>query len=543
MAAKKQNYVQGAAILAITIAIVKVIGLLYKLPLLNIFDDDATADFNIAYSVYSLLLTISTAGVPVAISRMISASVSTGRIKQANRIFSVAMPTFAAVGALCALIMMVFAAPIASFMENPGAKESIFILGPAVFFCCIIAVYRGYTQGHEDMVPTSVSQIIEVLCKLIFGLGFAFLFVKLNLSSGLVAAGGISGAVIGLGVGIPVMAYYKRKCSKELVVDPVSVDNSVMSSKDTLKHLLMISIPMTLSSSLLNIITLVDVKVVMYQLKNALGLSLSAANAEYAAFTRAHTIFTLPSSLIVSISVSVVPAIAAAIALKKYKESAGIMSSSLKLMNLFALPAGMGICVLSDPIYRVFYWYHAIDGSSNGPLILAIMGIASYFVCFQLVSTALVQASGSERVPLISMAVGSVVKLIINWTLVGTPSIGIIGAPISTLVCYMLISIINMIGLMRKAPVKPKLGPAFIKPLICTGIMGAAAWGVYGLLTVVGGGVLSGGRIQMGIAMMLAIIVAVIVYGILIIVTGTITKEDMKLVPKGDKIASILHLK
>lgn len=543
MSEKKQSYVQSAAILAITIAIVKVIGLLYKLPLLNIFDDDATADFNIAYDVYSLLLTISTAGVPVAISRMISAAVSTGRKKQADRIFAVAMPAFAVVGAVCALIMMVFAGPIANFMENPGAKESIFILGPAAFFSCIISVYRGYTQGHENMIPTSVSQIIEVLCKLIFGLAFAVVFVKLGLSSGMVSAGGISGAVIGLGIGIPFMAYYKNKCSREYAIESIDTDDSVMSYKNTLKSLLMISIPMTLSSSLLHIITLVDVKVIMYRLKNALGMTLSAANAEYAAFTRAHTIFTLPSSLIVSISVSVVPAIAAAIAMKKYKESAGIMSSSLKLMNLFALPAGVGICVLAEPIYRVFYWNHAIEGSANGSLILAIMGIASYFVCFQLVSTALVQASGSERVPLISMAVGSIIKLIINWTLVGMPSVGIIGAPISTLVCYMIISVINMAGLIRKTPVKPKLTPAFIKPLICTAIMGACAWAVYGLLSAYGGSLFSGGRIQMALSMGIAIIAAIVIYFILIVVTGTITREDMALVPKGEKIANILHLK
>ena len=539
MAAKKTNYVQSTAILAATVIVVKIIGAIYKIPLYNILDDRGAADFNIAYQVYSLLLTISTAGVPVAISRLISAANSTGRIKQANRIYSVAMPTFTAVGIVCAAVMMIFCRPIANFMGLPGAAESIFMLGPAVFFCCIIAVLRGYSQGHEDMVPTSISQVVEVVCKFVFGISILLLLCKLGFSSDIQSAGAISGVVIGLGLSIPIIAVYRRRAIKTNAYGLVSLDDSVMSKKATLKELLIISIPMTLSSSLLNIITLIDAKVITYRLSNALMLTQAEVETEYAVFSKAHTLFTLPSSLIVSISISVVPAIAAAIALKKYKETAGIMSSSVKLMNLFALPAGVGMCVLAYPLYTVLFG----SGDANGPMVQAIMGISSYFVCFQLVSTALVQASGHERIPIIAMAVGSAVKMVINWVLVGTPGVGILGAPISTLFCYMIISLINMVGLMIKLPVKPKLASAFIKPLICTGIMGACAWSVYGLLSAYGGSLFSGGRLQMALSMGISIVAAIVIYFVLIIVTGTITKEDMALVPKGEKIAKLLHIK
>lgn len=537
--AKNKSFVKGTAILAATVIIVKLIGAIYKIPLYNILDDEATTYHGIAYMVYSLLLTISTSGVPTAIARMISSASSTGKQKQAQRIFKVALPAFGIIGAVCGILMMVFCKQIAEFMETPGAYQSIFILGPAVFFCCMVSVYRGYSQGHEDMVPTSVSQMIEVICKLAIGLPIALMFLNWGMSAGNVAAAAISGSTVGLGITIPILAYMRRRAIKNNSYDLVDSDPTMLSKRDTAKELFRISVPMTLSSSLLSLLSLVDTKVIMYHLKNTLNLVDSAVEMQYSAYTRAGTLYNLPSSILVSIAVAIVPAIAAAIALKKYKESANLMSSALKLMNLFALPAGVGLCVLSTPIYQVLYW----DGNELGPRVLALMGIASYFVCFQVISTSLVQASGYEKLSMISLPVGSVLKLIANWILVAIPALGILGAPISSIICYAFIALFDMTALLKRVPVKPQLAQAFVKPLICTGIMGVCTWAVYGVMANVAGGYFSSGRIPMAIAMIIAIIVAVIVYAVMIIVTGTLTREDMKLVPKGEKIADILKLK
>ena len=537
--AKNRSFVRGTAILAATVIIVKLIGAIYKIPLYNILDDEATTYHGISYLVYSLLLTISTSGVPTAIARMISAASSTGKLNQAQRIFKVALPAFGIIGAVCGILMMVFCKQIAVFMEVPGAYESIFILGPAVFFCCIVSVYRGYSQGHEDMVPTSISQIIEVICKLAIGLPIALLFVNWNASSGRIAAAAISGVTIGLGLTIPILAFLRRRTIKNNTYELEDTDPQVLSKKDTVKELFRISIPMTLSASLLSLLSLVDTKVIMYHLHNTLLLPENIVEHQYSAYTCANTLFNLPSNILVSIAVAIVPAVAGAVALKKYKESANLMSSSLKLMNLFALPAGVGLCVLASPIYQVLYW----DGNPYGPQLLSIMGIASYFVCFQIISTSLVQASGYEKVSLISLPAGSVLKLLCNWCLVAIPAVGILGAPISSLICYAFISLFNMVALVKRVPEKPKLFSAFVKPLICTAVMGVCAWAVYGVLSSVAGGYLSSGRFLMAIAMAASIGVAVIVYFVMIIVTGTLTKEDMKLVPKGDKIASVLKLK
>lgn len=539
MAAKKKNFVEGAAVLALTIAIVKVIGFLYKLPLYNLLDDSGAAYFGVAYNVYSLLLTISTAGVPVAISRMIAGENANGRIRQSERIFSVAMPTFVVVGAVFGGFMMVFCKQIANFMEEPGAYQAIFTLGPAVFFCCVIAVYRGYTQGHEDMLPTSITQISEVAFKFVFGLSLAYILLRSGASSGIVVSGAILGVVLGLGASVPIMVWYRRRAARRNSYQLVCTDESVNGRGETLKEMFRIIIPMTLSSSLLNLLTLIDVKVVLNRLRQGLQLSDLAVDTEYATFTKAHSLFTLPSSMIVAISISVVPAIAAAIAVKKYKEAGEVMSRSLKLMNLFAMPAGVGMCVLAGPLYYVFYG----KGSIHAGAVLAIMGIASYFVCFQLVSTALVQASGHERIPLIAMAVGSVLKVIINYTLVGNPHFGIIGAPISTLVCYLMISLVNMVGLQLQLPERIPIRKAFAKPFLCTVIMGVAAYGSYHLMTGLAAGLFTGSRFRECLALVLAIGIAVVVYALAVVFLGAITAEDMKLIPKGEKIAAKLHLK
>ena len=209
------------------------------------------------------------------------------------------------------------------------------------------------------------------------------------------------------------------------------------------------------------------------------------------------------------------------------------------LMNLFAMPAGVGMCVLAAPLYYSLYG----TGSVKATVVMAILGIASYFVCFQLVSTALVQASGHERIPLIAMAAGSILKVIINYTLTGHPAFGIVGAPISTLVCYLTISLVNMIGLKIRFPEKIPLGTAFLKPVLCTALMAAAAVGSFAVMKLIGLGDIGGGRLKVTVGLIISIGIAVVVYFLAVILLGAVTREDMEMLPKGEKIAEKLHLK
>jgi stage V sporulation protein B len=211
----------------------------------------------------------------------------------------------------------------------------------------------------------------------------------------------------------------------------------------------------------------------------------------------------------------------------------------MKLVVMVAMPAAAGIMVLANPIMISLY----NDPRQLTATILIILGAASFFVCFQLVTTAILQANGHERLVMISFLVGAVIKITLSYILVANPNIGILGSPIGTLVCYITISSMNVIILFAKIKDRPKLRYVFFKPVICCSAMAACAFVIYRLLHVFASGLFGGGRMAVTVFMSGAILLAVAVYGILIIATRTITTEDMKLVPKGEKLVKLLKIR
>ena len=533
---RKQNYLTGAAILAATVAITKVIGAIYKIPLYNLLGDEGTTHFQVTYSIYNLLLTIATAGVPVALSRLISSARAVGRINQAKRIYSVGMMTFGLVGIVGMLAMFVFAQPLADIMNDHQVAGGVRCLAPAVFFACIVSVYRGYSQGHNDMVPTAISQIMEVLCKLVFGLAIAWYLSQLGKGSADVAAGAIVGVTIGLGLSIPIMAAYKRKIARR--ENPGPGTDTPNSPSDTLKQIIKVSIPITLGSSILNIITLIDTKLVLGRLQSGAGFSYDEATVLYGVYSKGLTLFNVPSSFITPIAVSVVPVIAAAIASRRRGQTKGTIESCMKLTNLLAMPAAVGLTVLSEPIFHVLY----PNSNENGPGLLAMLGIASFFVCTYLITNGILQASGHEKLALVALPMGGIIKIAVNWFLVGSRDVNIAGAPIGTLACYIAITAMNIIFIAVKLPEKPNLLKITLRPAVCSGIMGVLAAAVYGLADKFLMGFV-GGRMGMLVCLALAIGIAIVVYLVLIIALRAVTREDVLLLPKGEKIARILKIR
>lgn len=532
---KNSSYLTGAAILAATIVITKIIGAIYKIPLYNLLGDEGSSHFQATYTIYNLLLTISTAGVPVALSRLISAARATGRYRQIKKYFSLSLVSFLTLGGVCMLIMLIFPQQLANFIGNPEIKLGIMVLAPAVLFSCVVSVYRGYAQGFSDMVPTAMSQIIEVISKLIFGITIAWILSSSGAPSATVSAGAIVGVTIGLGICVPLLILYKRnsdsKLSRRVNIDPA------LSSSETLALIFKICIPITLSSSILNIISLIDTKLIYSRLQSGAMFSFEEANVLYGVYGKAQTLFNIPSAFIVPITISVVPAISAALARRDRNGARSTMESSIKVTTLFALPAGVGLCVMSYPIFNVLY----PNSNENGPVLLAILGIASVFVCIQLITNAILQASGYEKLALLSLPLGGAVKIIANWFMVGSKSINIVGAPIGTLLCYVFITCFNIYFIKKCLRNPPRFIKTLIKPAICTAIMAVAAIALYGILGNVLG--LAKSTIGMLIAMGGSVLVAVAVYAIAVVFTGAITKEDMQFVPKGDKLSKILRLK
>ncbi len=535
---KTKTYLGGATILAATVALTKIIGAIYKIPLFNLLGDEGTAHFQVTYTIYNLLLTISTAGIPVALSRLISSARATDRPVQARRYFSVGMAVFGIVGVVGALCMFFWAQGLADLMGDPEVAGAVRCLAPAVFFACVISVFRGLSQGHGDMLPTSISQIMEVGCKLVFGLTIAWFLDRRGYGTAAVAAGAIVGVTIGLGLAIPIVWAYCRRLGRD--DPPAAVLDEPDPVSSTCRQIISIGVPITLGSSILNIITLIDTKLVLLRLQSGAGFSYTDAKILYGAYSKALTLFNIPSAFLTPVAVAVVPAIAAALAAKNALEGKKLIESSIKITNLLALPAGVGLCVLCKPIYTVLY----PNSNAKGPALLAILGIASYFVCTYLVTNAALQASGHEKLSLITLPIGGVIKIGVNWILVGSSAVNILGAPVGTLACYIFITLMNVVFMSLKLrDSRPDFLKITVKPVLCTAAMAAAAAAVSGLCTRFLAPALGGGRMGGLVSLVAAVGAAVAVYGVLIIVTRTFTREDALLLPKGETIARLLKLK
>lgn len=543
MASKNQNYLHGAAILTVAVIIIKILGAIYKIPMGDILGDEGFAHFNVAYNLYNVLLTLSTAGLPIALAKLISEANSLDKPLQIRRTFRVAIISFVVLGAVGTAVMFMFPTELAAFMMDVEASQSVFAMAPAVILVCVMSAFRGYTQGLSDMRPTSISQVIEVAVKVFFGLALVKILEKQGASLPILSAGAISGVSVGSLIACAYMgiAAKKRMGSEKLRISELPAEKCNISDENSviLKRLLRIGIPIALGSCVLSVITLVNTKLVLGQLQNAAGFSFDEAKVMFGVYSKALTLYNLPAALITPLTISIVPAIAGFLAKKQFGEAKNVIESCLRIATIIALPMAVGLSVLSGPVMDGLYY----GSSHQGAALLAIMGAASFFVCLSLMTTAILQAGGRERLPMYTMLIGGGLNIVLNWYLVGNPNINIYGAPVGTLICYVVMSGLNLWFVMKKLPERPKLSKVFLKPLINCLVMGFAAWLVYpAALGLLGAGA-NPARMTILVALLIAIGIAVIVYMVLTIITKAITMEDMKLVPKGEKLAKLLKVR
>lgn len=530
---KGQNYLHGAAILTAGVIIMKILGFIYKVPIGNIIGDDGYSMFLATYNVYNVFLTLATAGLPIALSRLISEANAEGRALQARRTFSVAWMSFFVIGLICSLIMFIFPEQIATgILHNPPAEMSIRAMSPAVLLVCLVSAYRGYCQGYGNMIPTTVGQVLEVLAKVIVGLILATIIMKAGKGKAAGSAGAIFGVTVGSLAALIYMWIYKKRRYPYETPERNDVPDS---HKKIFKHFMRIGIPIALGSCVLALLNLLDSSLCMGRLQDAAGFSLNDAQILYGVYGKAQTLFNLPAAIITPLTISVVPAIAAAIVKGENDSATKISEDSMRIATVLCLPMGVGLAVLSEPIMKVIY-----PGShASGPVLLAIMGLAAFFVCIVLMENAILQASGKEILPMYTMIAGGLVKIAVNWFLVANPDINIYGAPIGTLVSYLVMCVMNFIFMCIVLDKNPRVHIILVRPLICSALMGTAAWAVYGLAGKVIG---LGGRGHMLICMALSMLTAMVIYLVSTISTRAITREDMKLIPGGDRLAVFLHM-
>ena len=280
---RKQNYMHGAAILTVGVIIMKALGAIYKVPLDNILGDEGYSMFMSAYNIYNIFFTLATAGLPVALSRLVAEADAHGRIRQEEKTFRVALRTFAVIGVFFSLILYLFPEWLASaYLENPDAALSIRAMAPAILLVCLVSAYRGYCQGNGNMIPTTVDEVLEVLFKVISGLIIASVLLRAQKGLPVGAAGAILGVSIGSVVSLAYMIVYKRRHYSTLAApftagrvadDAQSVEPPTDSAGKIVKDLLTIGVPIALGASIMAILNSLDSKLCMNRLQNAAQFS------------------------------------------------------------------------------------------------------------------------------------------------------------------------------------------------------------------------------------------------------------------------------
>ena len=527
---KKQNFLQGTALLAMSTAIVKVIGAVYKIPLNAIIGEQGFGYFNTAYEIYAVLLMISTAGLPVAMSRMISAASAQGRYGQVRRIYTTARAIFLGLGITGSLLMTVFCRQLAAFQNQPDAWAAIGCLGPCVLLICVMSTFRGYFQGQSNMIPTSVSQVIEAIVKLIVGMVAALALLKLTSQVSLAAGG----AILGVTASCLVSAFYLYNCFRKAYKVLPADDEPVDSFGTTAKALLAIAIPITIGSAGLQMLTMLETKIYMGRLL-ALGYSQLEADTMRGIYGMTQTIFNMPCSFIPAITISIIPAITARLTVKDDAGAKATEESAARVTGLICMPCAIGLAVVAEPVTALLGGYEGANLALAAKL-MTVLGLCIMFNAVVLLTNAMMQAHGHVNVPVINMFVGGFAKLAIVYMLTGNPNINILGTPIGTAACYLIITVLNLISMKRCVPEPPAILRNLARPFLAAAVMGVFAWGAWFVLkTVVG-------VTSNLILCALPVMVGVVVYCIAVVALRCITREDCLLLPKGAKIAKLLHL-
>ena len=506
---KKESFYSGFLILTLSTVIVKLIGLIYKIPMLSLLGSEGMGYFNSAYEIYALFCIVSTAGLPVAMSVMIS-----GRGQErAERIFRVARRIFFMLGIVGTAIMIAFARPFSEFLKNGNAALCILFIAPTVFFICLCGAYRGYFQGHGKMLPTAISQIIEAAGKLILGLLFAYIAQLLGYGTVEVAAAGVLGVVCGTALSALYLALSKKR---QKTIEYEKNDFRLIS-----KELICAAVPITLSSAVLSVSKLIDMSMIIRRLQS-IGYSSAEAFSTYGSYTTlALPLFSLAPALVSAVALPLVPALSHAIAKGKDDEQANTVTDALKLTSIIAMPLGVGMSLFSKQLLSLVFKGEAQAIEVSAPL-LSMLGVSVTMSCFITVGNAVLQAYGKCNIPIVSMVAGAIVKIALAFLLIGDPEINILGAPISTFACDLTINVINFYFIFRLVPREIAQSKILVRPFCAAFTSVLAARFFLDILNE---------RMSDTVATLLSVTSAAILYAASCIVFKVIDKDDVSKIP------------
>ena len=509
----KNGFVGGIIILTVSNLLVKVTGLLFKIPMNYIMGDTGMGYYNSAYSIYTLFYMLSTSGLPVAISVTVSEKRAQGKIGSAKKVFHLALAVFAAIGLLAFALMFFASGKLALLISSELSAMSVSAAAPTILFVCVSGAYRGYFQGCGNMMPTAVSQLIEAIGKLLIGIACALYAIRMGAEIHVVAAYAVFGLTAGSFVGMLYLVITGFVRGDRDLVTEHEIDYTSDKTGSIFRRFLAISIPVTLSASVMSLTNTLDTAMIQRILILS-GMTAEEATAAYGNYTSlAVPLFNLPPVLIYPIAYSLVPVVAAAAGDGKFEAARDKIRVSLKYALIIGLPCAMGLSALSDPILCLLY----NDTSAHAAaMLLTLLAPSSLLVCILAITNSVLQGCGKEKMPVISMLAGGGVKLLSGMFLIKL--CGISGAPMSTFLCYLTVTVMNLAFTVRYTKVRLTPGMLY-KPLLSAVVCSLSAVLVNSILKPALGS---------SPACVSSVLVAAVVYLTMLILLGEVSLTDIK---------------
>jgi stage V sporulation protein B len=448
---RRPSFLSGVSVLTLSALVVKVIGLFYRIPMLDQLGTEGMGYFNTAYELYALFCVISTAGLPVAMSVLISGLEAEGRGHEVGRVFRISLGLFALLGGGGCALLWGLSKPFATLLGNPAAAASMGAIAPTVLFICLSSAFRGYFQGRRQMLPTAISQVMEAAGKLFLGLTLAAYARSVGKDLPTTAAYAVLGLTLGTGCSVIYLWAHKTVSSKrETVIAPLTPQEK---PRSVLRPLLATAIPVTASAGIISLTKCVDLAQILRRLQD-LGHTAAYASSMYGCYsTLAVPLFNILPSLTTSVAMSAVPALSAA--LKRGKEGENELKrtamTSLGLTLAIAIPAALGLSVFSRDILFLLFPHQPEAVEMASPW-LSCLGLSVPAACLLTVTGAMLQAAGKANRPMISMLAGVAVKTVLAYVLLGVDGWGMAAIPFSSLVCDGVALTVNFIFVFRHAP-------------------------------------------------------------------------------------------
>lgn len=535
MAKKKNSFASNVLMLMISQVIIKILGLVYRLAITNAegFGDVGNGYYAAGYQVYSVLLIISSQGIPGAVSKLVSNKVATGKYKEAHRIFKVSMLVFAIIGFIASLSLFLFSDFISTnILKVPDVTYVLKVLAPAIFFVCVSAVIRGYFAGLGTMKASSVSQALEQFFNCV--LTVTFVYALIGKEPYVMAAGGNLSTTLSILLSFSyLIVFYKSNIKKYSEESDEVVDTSKKATKELSKTIILTAIPLTIGSIISVVTTFIDTVTVSNLIQIAYsGILGSKELLEKEAMrltgilSKVDTLVNLPLAINLSFYSALIPEITSSIAKKDYKSASRKITFSISTSLLIVIPCAIGFITLAEPILTMLY-----PNASDGAHILQIAAVTMIFVAMNHTLQGSLFGLGKMYVPALALLTGSVVKICLNLILIRNPNINIYGAMISSFVCQIITFTIIYTTLKKSIDFKIDVKNGILKPLLSGIIMSLVIIVTYMLLNKILGNSLT---------TIICILLGAVSYLISILLLKTLSKNDICSLPKGEKIYNLL---